>query len=712
MTQYTEDNEVGKSSELVTEKLTDWKNEPTLEDLKLDYTGAKVEHDGQMIKISNWLDNLHIRNGAKPQAQEGKSQVAPKVIRKQAEWRYAALSEPFLSNPNIFRVSPVGPSDKRAAQQNQLLLNNQFNTKINKVRFFDTYVRSVVDEGTVICRTGWSFEEKEVEELQPIYSLVQDPSQASKMEELAAIQETDPLGFDSKIPQQLKDALDMTMKTGIPHKAIKTGTRTVKVKRTVRNHPTVEVCNAQNVILDPTCGGDISKAKFAIYFFETSKSELQKAGLYKNLDKIVPATETVLSVADHAVSNDSSFTFKDDPRKKIIAFEYWGFWDIHDTGEVEAIVGTWVGNTLIRLEENPYPDQELPFVAVPYLPVKESVYGEPDGELLLDNQKIVGAVTRGMIDVMARSANGQQGYRKDALDTVNKRKFKKGEDYEFNPSVDPRQAFYMHTYPEIPNSAGMMIQMQQAEAESLTGVIPFNNGIGEGYGANTAAGVRGAMDAASKREMGILRRLNAGLIEIGRKFIAMNAIFLEDEEVVRITEEEFIMLERDDLRGHFDLDLTISTAEEDQRKAEELSFMLQTIGPNGDPKMVYQIMADIARLRKMPDLAKRLEEYSPQPDPIAVEGAQLENDLKKAEIARVQAETQKLMMEAQMAPLKGETEAAKANKLRTEAEKNTLDFVEQETGTKQERDLEKMRAQAQAQGQTKMLEAVLNNKGE
>jgi hypothetical protein len=76
--------------------------------------------------------------------------------------------------------------------------------------------------------------------------------------------------------------------------------------------------------------------------------------------------------------------------------------------------------------------------AVPAGP--EDNYGEPDGELLEDNQRVVGAITRGMLDTMGRSANGQTGIRKDMLDATNRRKFEKGLDYEFNPNVDPRRA--------------------------------------------------------------------------------------------------------------------------------------------------------------------------------------------------------------------------------------------------------------------------------
>ena len=77
---------------------------------------------------------------------------------------------------------------------------------------------------------------------------------------------------------------------------------------------------------------------------------------------------------------------------------------------------------MIRLEKNPFPDKKPPFVKAVYMPVRKSSWGEPDGELLEDNQKIVGAITRGMIDLLGKSANGQTAFKKGALDPVNKRK--------------------------------------------------------------------------------------------------------------------------------------------------------------------------------------------------------------------------------------------------------------------------------------------------
>src|SRR5690606_25140367 len=147
-----------------------------------------------------------------------------------------------------------------------------------------------------------------------------------------------------------------------------------------------------------------------------------------------------------------------------------------------------------------------------------------------------------------------------------------GKDYEFNPNLNPALGHIEHKYPELPQSALTMVQMQNAEAEALTGVKAFSGGLsGNAYG-DVAAGIKGILDAASKREMAILRRLANGLIQIGRKIVAMNAEFLSEEEVVRVTNEKFIKIKREDLRsvaGEFDFEVDISTAEIDNNKAQD-----------------------------------------------------------------------------------------------------------------------------------------------
>lgn len=684
-------------------KLTDWKQEPTVADLKLDLEDSRSHHSEQVGKIEEWLDNLHGTGKAKVNAGKNNSSIVPKLIRKQAEWRYPALSEPFLSTSKLFNVKPVTWEDKKAALQNGLVLNNQFNTQLDKVNFIDEYVRTAVDEGTVILRTGWDYQEEQYTVEVPDVEYYFNEDFGPTHQHLAQLKASNPDAY-STISPEMQQAHDMAVEYGRPVEAVIKGVKPEQRTRVLVNKPTVEVCDFRNVVIDPTCKGDIDKAGFVIYSFESSLSELKRDGKYHNLEHINLETNSILGTPDHTSdSGTRNFNFSDKARKKFVVHEYWGFRDIDGSGVVQPIVAAWVGDVLIRMELNPYPDQKLPFIVVPYLPVRKSTHGEPDGALLEDNQKIIGALTRGMIDIMGKSANGQTGMRKDMLDVANKRKFEKGLDYEFNANVDPSVGVYMHKYPEIPQSAQLMLQMQNMEAESLTGVRAFNQGINSGSLGEVATGIRSAMDAASKREMAILRRLSTGIIKLGRKIIAMNQAWLSEEEVVRITEEEFVPVRRDDLAGNIDLELSISTAEEDDNKAQELAFMLQTMGNNMSPDMSRLILADIARLRKMPDLAKQIEEFQPQPDPIAEKQAQLQVALMEAELAEKQS-----IIALNQAKI--ETEAAKANHLNSQADLADLDFVEQESGVKQERDLQKQGAQAVAQARTKILDHQLRQR--
>jgi hypothetical protein len=208
------------------------------------------------------------------------------------------------------------------------------------------------------------------------------------------------------------------------------------------------------------------------------------------------------------------------------------------------------------------------------------------------------------------------------------------------------------------------------------------------------------MDAASKRELGILRRLGDGMKQIARKIMAMNAEFLEEEEVVRVTNEEFVTIRRDDLAGRYDIKLSISTAESENAKAQELAFMLQTMGNTMPFEMSQMILADIARLRKMPELAKRIEEYQPQPNP--------EQQLReRLEIQKLQAEINEKNAEAQRESTQASLNQAKTRETESNADVKDLDFLEQESGVKQERDLQKQGAQARANMMLKEREAQL-----
>lgn len=706
------------------QKLTDWENEPTLQILKEDLEQAKPTQQTQVSKIKHWNDLMYITGDAAPVKRKTRSSVQPALIRRQAEWRYAPLSEPFLGSKKLFSVNPVTFEDEDAAKQNELLLNYQFRTKMNRVKLIDDYVRSVVDDGTCIAQVGWLRETEMVQEEVPVFSYMpaQDPAFVEQLQQAMQIQQANPRMYDETVPEEIKAAVEASNEYGQPVMAVPAGTQIVETERIKENKPVVKILNPANVYIDPSCEGNLDNALFVIVSFETTKADLMKEGdRYQNLDKVEWENNMPLSDGDHETNTPNEYNISGSNRKKVVAYEYWGYYDIHNNDKLVPIVSTWIGNTLIRMEENPFPDEKLPFVVVPYLPVKRELYGEPDATLLEDNQRIIGAVTRGMIDLLGKSANSQQGFAKGMLDPLNRKRMEDGEDYEFNPNMHPTQNYIQHTYPEIPKSATDMLMYMNNEAEALTGVKSFSGGLaGNAYG-DVAAGIRGMLDAASKREMSILRRLAKGMVDIGRKIIAMNAVFLSDEEVVRVTNRQFVTIKREDLKGDFDLEVDISTSEIDEAKSQDLAFVLQTVGPNLDPQIMLYILGEICDLKRMPALAERLRTYQPQPDPMAeqmkqlqLEEQQLKNEKLKSEVAENFAQAQKYQAEAMagpelMDPADRELKAAQAANLRAQADGKNIDNIRKATGADHNEKMEEMKSQAEGNQDLEITKALLKD---
>ena len=369
----------------------------------------------------------------------------------------------------------------------------------------------------------------------------------------------------------------------------------------------------------------------------------------------------------------------------MVVYEYWGNYDIDEDGIAEPIVCAWIGNTIVRLQSNPYPDQRPPFIVVPFNAVPFQLHGESLASVIGDNQKVKTAIIRGVIDNMAQSNNGQVGMRKGALDIANRKKFLEGKNFEYNGTPND---FWQGSYNQIPSSAFDVLTIMNNEIESQTGVKSFSGGITGSALGSTATGARGALDATATRRISLVRNVAENLVKpLMRKWMAYNYAFLEEEEIVRITNEEFVPIRRDDLDGNIDIDITISTAEDNSAKAQELSFLLQTMGPNQDFEINKLLMGQIAKLSRMPDLEKQIMNHQQQPDPMEQQAKQLEMQKMMLELEMMQAEIKDKLARAgentvdmKVKEAKMQVEMAKARKLGSEADGMDLAFLMKNEG--------------------------------
>lgn len=637
-----------------------------LNDLKADFTAAKELRSELDTKIRKWKSEYN--SELYGNEVEGKSKLVSKDIKKQSEWLLPGLLEPFVSTPDIIKASPVTPEDAEAAPKIEVLLNTQFCRQFNRYNFMTKALKVLDQEGTVVIRTGWELEEKSVEIME-----------------------------EKEIPNpQLQQAVALVQQGLIDPRALNQFPQTIKqqVKTlktiAVKNRPTAMVCRNEDVFIDPTCQDDMDNCQFVIYRYESDMTTLKKSGVYKNLD-LIDLKDNING--DYTTPDTTNFKFRDNPRKKILVYEYWGNYDINGDGLAEPIVCTWVDDVIIRLQDNPFPDKKPPFIVLPFSFTPFSLYGEPNAELLSDVQKIKTAIYRGFIDNMALSNNGQKGIRKGALDYSNKKRFLNGQNFEFNGTPND---FYDGKFNELPGSIFNVLTLMNNEAESITGVASFNTGLNGNSLGSTATSIRGAIDSATNRRLNLVRNISENLVKpLLRKWLAYDAEFLDEESQFRITNDEFVYLKKDDLGANIDIDLTISTSDDNQAKAQELAYMLQTIGPSEDPGIRKIIMTEIARLYRMPQLARMIETYEPQTDPVAEQMRQLQVAMLQAQVNNEQSKADENSVDRELKGAKIQTELAKAKNINSTADKTDLDYIQQYAGVQQKAELQKQQLKNQ-----------------
>lgn len=593
--------------------------------LKKDLQAASTFREDEDIKIARRVSEYQ----GKPYGneQKGKSAIVSLDIKRQSEWAHAALVDPFVGAADVIKCTPVTWEDREAARQNELLLNTQFCRQFDRYNFMTNAIKVLDMEATCVIQTGWEYEDEQVE-----------------------------------VEREIVEVDEIT---GEEYIAIES----IEETKVLTNRPTAVVRRNEDVYVDPTCMGDHDKMQFVIVRYETDLSTLKQDGRYKNLDKIQVGSEDANSHDDYETkySKISSFTFEDNPRKKMVMYEYWGNYDINDDGIAEPIVCAWVGSTVIRLELNPYPDKKPPFIIVPFNKIPFEIHGESNADLISDNQKIKTAITRGIIDNMNQSNNGMIGIKKGALDPGNREKFMKGKPFEFNGSPND---FWQGSFNNIPGSAFDMLALMNNEIESITGIKSFSGGITGSSLGGTATGARGALDATSTRRLNIVRNIAENLVKpLMRKWMAYNSEFLEESEVVRITNEEFVEVRRDDLAGKIDIDITVSTQEDNAARAQELGFLLQTLGSSLPFDMTRMIMAEIAKLSKLPTLEKQILEYKQEPDPVQQKMQELQLAKLEAEIQRLKADAMHKIASSQENEADREEKMAQAMLKRAQARK-------------------------------------------
>ena len=107
-------------------------------------------------------------------------------------------------------------------------------------------------------------------------------------------------------------------------------------------------------------------------------------------------------------------------------------------------------------------------------------------------------------------------------------------------------------------------------------------------------------------------------------------------------------------------------------------------------------------------LSKQIQEYQPQPDPVAEQRTQLEMQLLQAQIANESAKAQENAVDVEYKKAKTQTELAKSRNLNSKSDLDDLNFVEQESGVNRQHEQDLKATDQQNTMDQKFADAIIN----
>ena len=612
----------------ITEDIMEDEEVNVFQDLQYDFKSAKNAKTTIDTLITDWNDlyyGVHrdhrgdIMNGDSSKSishTQNKSKTVMKEIAKQIEWQKPNITEPFISTRHPIRLS-CNKSEERARMLEKWT-NNEFTNEFDREEFISQATDILLREGTVWTQTSWVNEEENNRIVIPNASLekiMENPIEPTEIE-----QNSD-------------------------------GTFNVEYNEIVtsKNNPDTIVLRNEHVFPDPSARKD-SELRFVAVVKLMTISDLKKIDFLDKekidllSDKVNGENEdtNLGNIRDADARDygfDSGFQPKDTARRQLRIVEYWGYYDLDNDGIAEPIVAYWSEKHKINLgiEENPMPDNLLPFNRTVYSARPFSLWGNPPAFFLGDNQKIKTGIVRGILDNMSLANNGQKFIARGALDYVNFKRMNNGERHII---VNKPDGISDGSYNNLPNSVFSTLQLITRESEDLSGVSSGGPALTQDILAKDGAPTQLTM--SQQRMASTVRNLSNMLRKILGKWITMAEVFITDDQIRDMFfENEIQDMNVFSIAKKSKIKITIGTEVNRNQRIAQLNMLAQqakTLEKNAPPGALNSLVAEMYDLFDMHEKANELRSYEPKP-------SEAEIAMQQMELMKVQLENQKLQTE-------------------------------------------------------------------
>ena len=523
------------------------------------------------------------------------------------EWTLPALMKMFTASEDIITLQGVTVEDDKSAATMQKLINYQIQRKNKIFSILYQWFKDALITNLGIIKCYWDREEKVVKQTQQI-----------ELSEDALAQFQQQYGDKMKIISAEPD-----IATGIIN-------ITFEAPKIIKNQPVIENIIASEFRFSSDAN-NLDNADFVAHRKIVSVDYLRKKakeGTYEK-DAVKDVAERIKDPDYTALDYDNNPNLDDRKqqtdrgRAKTELYECYVKMALKDDeeAELENYIITMCQDVILRIEENHYGRHPF-FVISPSIDPHKVYPTHGFTDLVGPLQHLKTAMIKQLAHNVAISNNPQMGIDVGQLVDIND-VLESRQLIRVNGNV--KEAIQSIDRPQLQPWTFSMLDYIDQQRASRTGITPYNQGVDSNSMNKTATGVNLIQQAANQRIELIGRMFNEmGLIPLFRFLIELNQKFIDQETVVRLTNEQ-LTIRPDDLNGDFDLvtngGMGASSKETEMAQAQNLGALIEKLLPTGitGPEQIYngaKKMLESMSIKNVDDYLINPEQMQPkQPTP-------------------------------------------------------------------------------------------------
>jgi hypothetical protein len=344
-----------------------------------------------------------------------------------------------------------------------------------------------------------------------------------------------------------------------------------------KNHPVVEACPNSEIYYDPNCK-NLDDANYVIHHKTVNLSFLrqeEKSGKFSNVSEVAENTGDVRKGSYETTlypDNQDQKTTDDKGRRELKLYECYEKITLDEKeGSLADLIVTLANDIPVRIEINTMGSH--PFIDISAMRDPHRIQAHRGiADLVREIQDLRSVLLLQMVMNTCINNDRQAFIDSDKLVDANELK---NNDKVVRVEGDPRSVVsWSPTEPFSPQVLALMEYSHQL-LENRVGVTRYNQGSDANSLNKTLGGLDRIMQAANQRIEMIARIFaETGYTKLFRRLIFLNQTFIDEETVIRVTNERMV-IRPDDLAG--EMDIIVNSGIGTGTKQAEMGF-LQLMG--------------------------------------------------------------------------------------------------------------------------------------